>query len=90
MQRVASISREEHSIRPTGQPIDGDIVIASVAEVAPSWSVEQVPHPPGLTVSTRAKAVALVRDFAKQHGLDIWYQNGQQFLALERFRPGDA
>jgi hypothetical protein len=66
-------------------PRDRDVVV-SREPAAAAHGVRQVPGDTQLTATSREEAVRLARAFARAHGVDVWYREGQTYHLLEAFR----
>jgi hypothetical protein len=71
------------------RPSDRDIVV-SRDPASPLHTIGQVPGGAQFTSASRERALRLASAFARQHGVDVWYRDGDTCRRVEAFRPVPA
>ena len=68
------------------RPRERDIVVSRDA-AATVYTVRQLPGEVQLVAGSRDAALRLARAFARPHGVDVWYREGEACHRLDAFRP---
>jgi len=69
------------------QPADGDVVITPDDHVPRRYAISQVPGRPQVSWTSREEALALAKNFARRHAVDVWMAEGLSTTQVVRHRP---
>ena len=70
------------------RPQAGDVIVARDTSTGVRYTTRQVPGSPQFGAASEEDAVRFARDFARKHGVDVWYSEGGTLTLVAAFRRG--
>ena len=68
------------------QPCGGDLLVATAAGADHRYTITQVPGTPQASWNSCDGAVAIAREFARRHAVNVWITDGQSIVMLSCYR----